>query len=71
MNNNQKIGLGFLLVGLLIIPLFYFIASDEGFAIAAMMGLMAIVFGGFQLIFGKTVSTRTGKATRPRKTSRR
>lgn len=70
MNNNQKIGLGFLLLGVLIIPISYFIASSEGFVLAAMMGLMAIVFGGFQLIFAKTITTQQGK-TKTRKNARR
>lgn len=70
MNNNQKIGLGFLVLGVLIIPVSYFIASSEGFVLAAMMGLMAIVFGGFQLIFAKTITTRPGK-TKARKNGRR
>lgn len=69
MNNNQKIGLGFLVVGLLAIPFFYFTASDEGFVIAAMIGIMAIVFGGFQLTFGKAPGPHSGKASR--KTRRR
>jgi len=70
MNNNQKIGLGFLVLGVLIIPVSYFIASSEGFVLAAMMGLMAIVFGGFQLIFAKTITTRPSK-TKARKNGRR
>lgn len=71
MNNNQKLGVGFLILGFLIIPLFYFSASSDSFAIFAMIGLMAIVFGGFQLMFGKTVSTKTGKAAKVRKVRRR
>lgn len=70
MNNNQKIGLGFLLLGLVIIPTAYFGATDEGFAIAALMGIMAIVFGGFQLLLGKPVA-RPGATPKLRKAGRR
>lgn len=61
MNKNQKIGLGFFLTGLLIIPLFYFIASDKGFVLAAMGGLMAMAFGGFYLLLANPKITRTSK----------
>lgn len=67
MNKNKKIGLIFILIGVLIIPLFYFIASREGFVITAMLGLMAIVFGGFQLILANAVNARPANATKVRK----
>lgn len=71
MNRNQKLGLGFVVTGLLIILLFYFVASETGFLFAASIGLMAIAFGGFQLLLSKPVSTQTSKAAKARKTARR
>lgn len=58
MNNARKIGFGFLFFGLLIIPLFYFIAVGVGFVLGVMIGLMAIVFGGFQLMLSKHSKAR-------------
>lgn len=62
MNINQRIGLGFLLLGLTMILLFYFIASKEAFVIAALAGLMAMAFGGFQLLIAKPSSKNLVKS---------
>jgi hypothetical protein len=69
MNKTQKISMSFLVVGLAIIPLAYVLASDRGFVIAALIGLMAAAFGGFQLLITQPVNT--GSTTKTRKFARR
>ncbi len=71
MSKNQKIGWGFVAFGLLIIPLAYALFSREGFTIATCVGLMAMVFGGFQLLINKPYVPQTAGASKGRKASRR
>lgn len=71
MSKNQKLGWGFLVVGLLIIPLSYALFSREAFVITTCVGLMAIAFGGFQLLINKPYVTQTASASKGRKAKRR
>lgn len=71
MSKNQKIGWGFVAFGLLIIPLCYFLFSREAFVIATCVGLMAMVFGGFQLLINKPYVPQTSAGSKARKVSRR
>jgi hypothetical protein len=71
MNNNQRIGLGFLLLGLLMIPFFYFFTGKEGFVIAAIIGLMAMAFGGFQFLIAKPVHGQKDRHPKKRRRSRK
>lgn len=70
MNKTQKIGVGFLAFGFAVILLAYIFTSDRTFALAALIGLMAVAFGGFQLLIAQPVSTepvnKTRKAARRR-----
>lgn len=71
MSKNQKLGWGFLAVGFLIIPLAYALFSREAFVIATCVGLMAMVFGGFQLLINKPYAPQTASASKGRKANRR
>lgn len=71
MSKNQKLGWGFLAVGFLIIPLSYVLFSREAFVIATCVGLMAMAFGGFQLLINKPYVPQTASAPKGRKVNRR
>jgi hypothetical protein len=71
MSKNQKIGWGFIVFGLLIIPLSYALFSREAFTISTCVGLMAMVFGGFQLLINKPYVPQTAGASKGRKGNRR
>lgn len=70
MRKSQKIGWGFLIFGLLIIPVSYVFFGREAFFIATSFGLMAAVFGGFQLLLNKPL-TSTVAVPKARKANRR
>lgn len=71
MSKNQKLGWGFLAIGFLIIPLSYVLFSREAFVIATCVGLMAMAFGGFQLLINKPYVPQTASAPKGRKVNRR
>ncbi|ARU26165.1 hypothetical protein [Cellvibrio sp. PSBB006] len=71
MSKNQKLGWGFLAIGFLIIPLSYALFSREAFVIATCVGLMAMTFGGFQLLINKPYAPQTATVSKSRKVNRR
>lgn len=70
MKKKPNIGLFFLLAGLFIILFFYFAAGTEGFMIAAILGSMAMAFGGFQLFLAKSVDAQLSTTGKSRKSKR-
>lgn len=70
MNKTQKIGVGFLAFGFAVILLAYIFTSDRSFALAALIGLMAVAFGGFQLLIAQPINPHDN-TTKTRKSSRR
>jgi len=71
MQLQQKLGYGFILFGLLIIVGFYFLADGGAYVFSALLGVMAIVFGGFQLMLAKPVVAKPAKAVVKTRKSRR
>lgn len=58
---QQKLGYGFILFGLLLIIGLYFAADGGAYVFSALLGLMAIVFGSFQLVLAKPSTTNSDK----------
>lgn len=50
MQLQQKLGFGFIFFGTAIILGMYFVADGGAFLFSALIGLMAVVFGAFQLM---------------------
>lgn len=51
MHFQKKLGIGFILFGLLVMLIAYLVATNNGaFVFSALIGLMAVFFGAFQLI---------------------
>jgi hypothetical protein len=71
MQLQQKLGYGFILFGLLLIIGLYFTADGGAYVFSALLGLMAIVFGGFQLMLAKQTPAKAGKVNHKNKKSRR
>lgn len=61
MQLQQKLGYGFIFFGLLLIVGLYFAADGGAYVFSALLGLLAIVFGGFQLMLAKQLPARTEK----------
>lgn len=68
---QQKLGYGFIFFGLLLIVGLYFAADGGAYVFSALLGLLAIVFGGFQLMLAKQAPVRTEKHGHKSKKSRR
>ncbi|WP_049629615.1 hypothetical protein [Cellvibrio sp. pealriver] len=50
MHTQKKLGIGFIFFGFLLIVAMYFVADGGAFVFTALLGLMAIFFGAFQLM---------------------
>ncbi len=68
---QQKLGYGFILFGLLLIIGLYFAADGGAYVFSALIGLLAIIFGGFQLLLAKQAPVRSEKHSHKNKKSRR
>lgn len=53
MHFQKKLGLGFIAFGGVVILLAYLLTNSGGFVFSALLGLMAICFGAFQLMLSK------------------
>lgn len=71
MQVQQKLGYGFIFFGLLLIIGLYFAADGGAYMFAALLGLMAIVFGGFQLLLAKQAPARAEKHHHKHKKARK
>lgn len=58
MQAQQKLGLGFILFGIVLITAVYFATSGGAFVFSALLGLMAIVFGAFQLMLAQLAPSK-------------
>lgn len=77
MHFQKKLGLGFIAFGVLVILLAYALTNSGGFVFSALLGLMAIFFGAFQMMLsnlalqaktaGKHPSGKTTKTKRARR----
>ncbi|HEY8941781.1 MAG TPA: hypothetical protein VIM59_16385 [Cellvibrio sp.] len=63
MQLQQKLGYGFIFFGLLLIVGLYFVADGGAYVFSSLLGLLAIVFGGFQLMLAKQLPARAEKHT--------
>lgn len=57
MHLQKKIGIGFIFFGFIIIVTMYFIADGSAFVFCALLGLMAIFFGAFQMMITADLAT--------------
>jgi hypothetical protein len=71
MQLQQKLGYGFILFGLAMIIGLYFLADGGAYIFSALLGLMAIVFGGFQLMLVKQLPIKPAKVAVKSKRARR
>lgn len=53
MHFQKKLGIGFIAFGALVIALAFLMTSSGGFVFSALIGLMAILFGAFQMMLSK------------------
>jgi hypothetical protein len=67
MQLQKKLGLGFILFGIVIILGMYFVADGGAFLFSALIGLMAVFFGAFQLIIAADITERSATKSKPRK----
>lgn len=58
MQLQQKLGYGFILFGIVFILGMYFTLNSGAFLFTALMGLLAIFFGAFQLMLSAATSTK-------------
>lgn len=68
MQIQKKLGIGFVLFGVVMIIGMYFIASSGAFLFSSLVGLMAIFFGAFQLMIASQTPLHSGGAKAKRKT---
>ncbi len=53
MHFQKKLGIGFIVFGALVIALAFLMTSSGGFVFSALIGLMAVLFGAFQIMLSK------------------
>ncbi len=76
MHFQKKLGLGFIAFGALVITIAFLMTNSGGFVFSALIGVMAILFGTFQLMLSKlAIQPRAGrqgsdKATKSKKARR-
>lgn len=62
MHLQKKLGIGFVLFGIVIIIGMYFIANSGAFLFSSLVGLMAIFFGAFQLMIANQTPAHSAKS---------
>jgi len=65
MHLQKKIGIGFVLFGFIFILVMYFFANGSAFVFCALLGLMAVFFGAFQMMITTSPAT-TKKSSKPK-----
>lgn len=70
MQLQQKLGFGFILFGVVMIIGMYFIANGGAFLFSALIGLMAVFFGAFQLMISADLATKPATKSKPKKSRR-
>jgi len=67
MQLQKKLGLGFIFFGVAIILGMYFVADGGAFLFSALIGLMAIFFGAFQLMLTADLAAKPVAKSKPKK----
>lgn len=67
MQVQQKLGFGFVFFGIAIIIGMYFVADGGAFIFSALMGLMAVFFGAFQLMITANTTTKMAAKSKLKK----
>jgi thiol:disulfide interchange protein len=67
MQLQKKLGFGFILFGLAIILGMYFVADGGAFLFSALIGLMAVFFGAFQLMITADLAAKPAAKNKPKK----
>ncbi len=67
MQLQKKLGFGFIFFGVAIILGVYFVADGGAFLFSALIGLMAIFFGAFQLMITADLAAKPAAKTKPKK----
>lgn len=67
MQLQQKLGFGFILFGVVMIIGMYFIANGGAFLFSALIGLMAVFFGAFQLMISADLTAKPATKSKPKK----
>lgn len=67
MQLQQKLGFGFILFGVLLTLAMYFTTDGGAFLFTALIGLMAIFFGAFQLMITADALTKSTASRRHKK----
>ena len=72
MKLQKKLGIGFILFGIFLVAGTYFVADGGAFVFSALIGLLAIFFGAFQLMISTDISTlkQSTPKHRPKKAAR-
>lgn len=67
MQLQKKLGFGFIFFGIAIILGVYFVADGGAFLFSALVGLMAVFFGAFQLMITADIAAKPAAKTKPKK----
>lgn len=67
MQLQKKLGIGFVLFGIATIIGMYFVANSGAFLFSALVGLMAIFFGAFQLMIASQATLHSGSKAKGKK----
>lgn len=67
MQLQQKLGFGFILFGVVLIIGMYFVANGGGFLFSALIGLMAVFFGAFQLMISADMNAKPTTKSKAKK----
>lgn len=67
MQLQQKLGFGFILFGIAIILGMYFVADGGAFLFSALIGLMAVFFGAFQLMITANATAKPAAKNKHKK----
>lgn len=67
MQLQQKLGYGFILFGIVLVLGMYFAADGGAFMFTALIGLMAIFFGAFQLMIAADIAAKPAVKSKTKK----
>ena len=67
MQLQKKLGFGFILFGIVMIIGMYFVADGGAFLFSALIGLMAVFFGAFQLMITADLAAKPAAKSKPKK----
>jgi len=67
MQLQKKLGIGFILFGIALIIGLYFVADGGAFLFSALIGLMAVFFGAFQLMLTADLAAKPAAKSKLKK----